>query len=672
MIKIRNCSLVQFAKITISFLGIVGIIFSSGMAAFTGKEMARIEAFARDNAMETAQISPDGKHLFTIIREDVDSDPVLLVFETEDLSKKPVGIGASKMQIAGATWANSERIIVAFRQDVDTIERVGGQTRLAGRLASIDVKGEQFVGLPRRNVDRRGDVSEFIANLSPGELISPMEWDNDHILMSVDDDQDGISDTYQVNVATGAQTLLARNSEQRRIIGLDRDGEVRLSQQFSPDDLAFVYYARKKGSKDWISIRRISAKGPRNAQSIIFTTLGFFNDEDPNELWVLSNHEHDTAGIYAFDLNTGRFGDLLFHHPEFDANDVMTKVGEDGKLTQIGFWLNEKAINTPYLTNSTEIALKKGIDSYLPGALNNIVSRSRDDSLIIVRSEAPQRPPSWYLLKDKQEIISLGTQRPELSAGDLSPAEWTYYHARDGRKIWSIVTVPKGDGPFPAVILPHGGPIARDSWGFDPWAQLLASFGYVVIQPQYRISKGFGVEHLEAGYAQWGLTMQDDLDDAASYLVERDLAERDNIAIFGWSYGGYAAFIGSARDPNPYRCAIAGAGVSDIPNFRARIGRGGRFLKESYRKTLDGIDPLSITESVDVPILVIHGDKDERVPIVESDKFVSGLRRNNKQHEYLVLKDANHFFGTIFYRHYMEMYPKMLDWLGNTCGMKPH
>ncbi len=641
-------------------------------AEFTPAEMDRIEAFARDNAMETAQVSPDGKHILTIIREEVDSDPLLLIFETDNLAKKPVGIDASKMKIVGASWANNERIIVAFRQDIDTIERLGGQTRLAGRLASVDVRGQNFVGLPRRNVDRRSQVSEFISNLSRGAIESMMPWDPDHILMSVDADQDGVSTLYRVNVETGAQTLVTQNSERRRVTGIDSDGDVRLSEGFSPEDLAVVRYARRKGETEWITIRSVSAKGPRNVTSIIFDPLGFYNENDPNELWVLSNHEHNTAGIYAFDLNTGQFGDLLFHHPEFDASGVMTKTGPDGKPIPIGFWYNEKRSFTAYETDPAEIALRKGIDGILGNAVNRIVSRSRDDSHIIIESSGPKRPPTWYLLKDKKEINSLGTERPELNSDDLSPAEWTHFRARDGRKIWSIVTIPEGEGPFPAIVLPHGGPIARDSWGFDPWSQLLASFGYVIIQPQFRISRGFGIDHLEAGYAQWGLTMQDDLDDAAAYLVERGLAEKDNIGIFGWSYGGYAAFIGSARDPNPYRCAIAGAGVSDIPNFRARIGEYGRYADEGFRKTLDGVAPLSITDSVDIPILVIHGDKDERVPIKESDKFVAGLRQHNKQHEYLVLKGANHFFGTIYYRHYMEMYPKMLDWLGNRCGMKPN
>ena len=217
---------------------------------------------------------------------------------------------------------------------------------------------------------------------------------------------------------------------------------------------------------------------------------------------------------------------------------------------------------------------------------------------------------------------------------------------------------------------PHGGPVARDYWGFDLWPQLLASQGYLVIQPQFRISTGFGREHLEAGFAQWGLALQDDLDDAAQHLVEQKLADPNRLAIFGWSYGGYASFVGAARDPNPYQCAIAGAGVADLPYFRAWLADNGDFSEKAYRPTIGGLNALEMAESVDVPILVIHGDLDERVPVAESRKFVAELKKHGKHHKYIELEGANHFFGTIFYRHWMEMFPAMIDWLDSTCGLK--
>ena len=278
-------------------------------------------------------------------------------------------------------------------------------------------------------------------------------------------------------------------------------------------------------------------------------------------------------------------------------------------------------------------------------------------------------PPSWYLLNDNR-LDLLGRSMPFLTEDMLAEVEWVRYKARDGMLIPALVTPPQGGGPFPIAVLPHGGPVARDYWGFDTWSQLLAFHGYVVIQPQFRISQGFGRRHLEAGYARWGYEMQDDLEDAIIYLAKRKLGDPDRSAIFGWSYGGYAAFVGSFRDPNPFRCAIAGAGVANLPYFRAWLGDAGTFAEKAYRRTVDGLSLLEHVSSVDVPILVIHGDIDERVPVAESRKFVRKPEEYKKPHRYIELEGANHFFGTIYYRHFVEMYPAMIDWLDNTCKLK--
>ena len=278
-------------------------------------------------------------------------------------------------------------------------------------------------------------------------------------------------------------------------------------------------------------------------------------------------------------------------------------------------------------------------------------------------------PRSFYLLDDNK-LELLGKSMPFLTEDILSEVQWVRYKARDGMVIPALVTVPDGEGPFPVVVNPHGGPTARDYWGFDLWAQMLASHGYLVIQPQFRISTGFGRAHLEAGYGQWGLTQQDDMEDGLTYLVKKGLADPNRAGVFGWSYGGYAATIGAMRNPTPFQCAISGAGVADMPAFRAWLADNGTFAEKAYRPTLDGVNPLDHVDDVHIPILVIHGDIDERVSVEESRKLVRKLKEFDKQYKYIELEGANHFFGTIYYRHWMEMFPAMIDWLDNTCGFK--
>ena len=635
--------------------------------AAPAEELGLYEKFAMDPQMTQVAVSPDGKSVAAVQRFSKDGDKFLRIYDAADLSAKPITLSADPMEIMGFFWANNERLVVRFRQDVDMLEDLGVYTRQVFRWASIDKAGKEWTPLPARKLDRRSELSKWMQNLLAGTILSEMQWDDDHILLLYDDDQDGVSDAFQVNVATGKAKMVFRNGARLRLDFVDSSGEPRLASLYDTGEDALIYYARLKGKKEWLEIGRTVASP--DSVSEYFGTLGFFNEENPNEIWVVSNHDADTAGIFAYDIGTSKRTELLFRHPKYDAIDVATKYVKGKGDVPVAFVHHGRGVERYYF-DPQEKALAAAIDAILPDTQNTIASRSRDESVIVIRAEGPRHPPTWHLLRDKTKLDELGKSLPALTPDMLSPVEWVRYKARDELEIPALVTVPEGKGPFPAVVLPHGGPVAREVWGFSLWPQLLANHGYVVIQPQFRISEGFGRAHLEAGFAQWGLALQDDLEDATQYLVKRGLADPERLAIFGWSYGGYAAFVGSARDPNPYKCAISGAGVADLPFFRARLADFGDLTEKAYRTTVDGLNALDMAKSVDVPLLVIHGTQDERVPVAESRKFVAQLKKHGKQHEYIELKGANHFYGTIYYRHWMQMFPAMIDWLDNTCGLK--
>ena len=657
-----------------SLIGITAALLAGSalffMAAAQGADAEGLdlyEKFAVDPAMTQVAVSPDGKSVAAVQRFSKDGDKFLLIYDAADLAAKPVTLAADPMEIMSFFWANNDRLVVSFRQDVDMLEDIGIETRLVGRRASIDKAGKQWTPLPARKVDRRSEFSKWVHNLLGSSVLSTMRWDDDHILLSYDDNQDGVADAFKVNVATGKAQMVFRNGARLQLDAVDFSGEPRLASEFDDARDAIIYYARLKGQKDWLEIGRTVATPDSVSES--YRTLGFYNEDDPNEVWVLSNHDADTAGIFAYDIAERKFKELLFRHPKYDAFGIETKYVEGKGYVPLAFVHNGRSLDRYYF-DPEEKALMDAIDAILPNTRNEIASRSLDDGVIVIEADGPRHPRTWYLLRDKSKLDELGKAWPALTEDMLSPVEWVSYKARDGLEIPALVTVPNGEGPFPAVVNPHGGPVARDYWGFDPWSQLLANRGYVVIQPQFRISEGFGRAHLEAGFGKWGLALQDDLEDAAKYLVKRKLADPRRLAIFGWSYGGYAAFVGAARDPNPFQCAISGAGVAELPFFRARLADSGDFLEKAYRPTVDGLNALDMAESVDVPLLVVHGDKDERVPVAESRKFVTQLKKHGKQHKYIELEGANHFFGTIFYRHWMQMFPAMIDWLDNTCGLK--
>ena len=624
------------------------------------------EAFAQEPAMSSASVSPDGSHLATLQRFAKDGKQFLLIYDLGDMAKRPVTLGSDRMDIVSAGWANNERLIVRFRQDLETLDRLGANTRQVSKLATVDRQGKRWLEIPRRRADRRSEFAKTAQQFGGAGVFDRLPKDDDHILMTYDDDQNFVADIFRVNVETGSAQRVAKNSNRVSITYMDDDGDPRLATRFDEGEEAVIHLARLKGETEWIEIGRTQANV--DSASSVFGAFRLVGPPSSNEFYVLSNHESDTAAIYTYDLETRQFGEMQFMHPQYDATGVRTRLDEEKNDLIIGFTFTGKAGDV-YLVDPEEKALYEAIDGILPDTAKGIVSRSHDGKTMVIRAAGPKMPPSWYLLKDGR-LDLLGRSMPFLTEDMLAEVEWVRYQARDGMDIPALVTVPRGEGPFPLVVMPHGGPVARDYWGFDVWAQLLAYHGYVVIQPQFRISEGFGRRHLEAGFARWGHEMQDDLEDAITYLAERKLGDPQRAAIFGWSYGGYAAFVGSFRDPNPYRCAIAGAGVADVPYFRAWLADSGTLLEKIYRPTVDGLNPLDHVDSVDVPILVIHGDIDERVPVEESHKFVAKLKQYNKQHKYIELKGANHFFGTIYYRHYMEMYPAMIDWLDNTCNLK--
>ena len=272
-----------------------------------------------------------------------------------------------------------------------------------------------------------------------------------------------------------------------------------------------------------------------------------------------------------------------------------------------------------------------------------------------------------------KDVQLIGERAPLVNRELLGAVKYIKYPARDGLKIPAYVTIPKvGKKPYPTVVMPHGGPWVRDVNIYDEWSQLLASHGYMVVQPQYRGSTGFGLNHWKKGDNNWGQTMQDDKDDGVKVLVDKGLADPDKVAIFGWSYGGYAAFAASVRENGPFACAIAGAGVADLGRISASLFNGGRYGRVFQGTTVSGLSPIENAEKLAMPLFIIHGDIDQRVPVEQSRLMVEKLESLGKSHKYLELEGADHFSNTLYYRHKSAFYPAMIDWLENSCFTEPN
>ena len=324
-----------------------------------------------------------------------------------------------------------------------------------------------------------------------------------------------------------------------------------------------------------------------------------------------------------------------------------------------------------------EKALYDKISRQIPNAHDVVISsRTRDGSKMIISNRGPKDPGSFYLL-DGNKLTALGSRNPMLTADKLNDTEYHIIKARDGRDIPTYITKPKGAGPFPTVVMPHGGPHVNEVVSYDPWTQILAGHGYMVIQPQYRTSTGLGKAHFEAGYDEHGGKMQDDKDDTALWAVQKGWADKDRMSMYGFSYGGYAAAVAASRSPQLYQCTIAGAAVLDAER-QVKQGFENPYMAEAgkiwgrWRGATSGINPINEIEKVNVPMYVISGKVDSRVMPYNHTDYQKAVRKAGRTDtiKFLQIKDMDHGgLGMQFHYDNNRLYwNEVLSYLKEDCG----
>ena len=286
----------------------------------------------------------------------------------------------------------------------------------------------------------------------------------------------------------------------------------------------------------------------------------------------------------------------------------------------------------------------------------DVASRDLEDSKWIVAFTTPHRPIRYHLWnRGSKSSTFLFSHRPELEQYQLAEMHPITYRARDGLEVRGYLTIPPGHEPrrLPLVLHPHGGPWARDYWGFNVWSQFLANRGYAVLQPNFRASTGYGRKFLHAGDRQWGLAMQNDLTDAVRWAVAEGIADPDRVAIFGLSYGGYAALAGAAFTRDLYRCAIDLCGPSNVATciksfapywgirsiWNARVGNPD---DPADTELLANASPLFAADRINIPMLIAQGANDPRVIQSESDQIVAAIEKNGGHATYVLYPDEGH------------------------------
>ncbi|MBT8093133.1 MAG: prolyl oligopeptidase family serine peptidase [Gammaproteobacteria bacterium] len=642
-----------------------GLLGASAALAGTAPEPYPLEYWALRPVINNVQVSPDGKYLGLMKIASKDGNPVIEVYETADLDKEPFRLNADPMEITNFYWASDDDIVFTLRQKVrDRIEGFN-QGVYETRLAVVDVVKKKM-----RSFDETNPAIENLLPNKPNKIIISFQ----------EGDADGpaslIREAYrpraywEFDLEKGTKKLLIRGKLSLGNITFDGDGNPLYAFGFDIGEGDYVLYSRWPGETGWREALRFSE------DSFEVVAEGGLDPEKPRHWLVLATNGDDKIGLWSYDTDNRKFDELIYRRKDADVYGVRfhsNRWAHPDKVVGVSYFKDKYRVE---YFDEVEAATYKQLEELIPYAhYVNIDSRSRDGNTMIVYNSGPRDPGTYYMLKDGR-FTTVGSRQPLLESEKLADVKYITYDSRDGQQIPGYLTVPHGEGPFPLVVLPHGGPFVQETVIYDEWSQMLANNGYLVLQPQYRGSRGYGLSFYKDAFingGEGGYKMQDDKDDGALYLVERGLVDPDRIAMFGWSYGGYAALVAASREKQIYQCVIAGAAVSD-PLMQVnyyRFQMRGVQRDEQLRMWDDSVSPIKEADKVNVPLLLIHGDVDQRVPPEHARKYVKLLDKYNKNYKYVELEGADHFSSTLFFNHQITLYESMIDFLANDCGMKP-
>ncbi|MEM7690531.1 MAG: prolyl oligopeptidase family serine peptidase [Pseudomonadota bacterium] len=650
----------------VSVLGLSVSAPSETQAQAKGTSSVPIDVWALRDVVNAVDLAPDGKHLLVHKVESREGEYILEIYDVDDLSKPLRRLNADPMEINSARWVTNNLVFgTAWQQRREKVRGPEDDTR-DYLTYSYNLENNKFTTIrdsfsivnelpdePDTVLVAAGNAVRGGTGVDPNAAFRPRSY-------------------YRLNLVKGTKSLVMKGTRKYGNITFDNQGNARFATGFDSDNTVKTFY-RKPGDSNWTQFGEVyDADDHENLYRFLtqFQGLAHISPDNPNLGYMIeARNGEDKAALWEFNFETGQFGKKLFQDENADVMSVGTHSIPGRDTIAYAQYPGEKWER--HWFDENEKALYEALEKQIPYAHQvRISSRSNDGKRMIVTNRGPQDPGSFWLVKEGK-LAKLGSRNPLLNQDNLAEVEYIRYPARDGKMIPGYVTKPKGEGPFPLVVMPHGGPHVSEVVSYDEWGQLLASAGYMVLQPGYRMTVGWGKDHFDGGYGEHGGAMQDDKDDGALYLVEQGLVDPDRIAMFGWSYGGYAALVALSREEQIYQCAIAGAAVADpAKSYRQRRGSNSPKALDDWaqRRGMIGVNPINEVQKVNIPLLMVHGEDDSRVLYYHYTDYKKEFEKTGKTGQFVTLDDADHFYVTLMYNHQQQFYTKMLDFLANDCG----
>jgi dipeptidyl aminopeptidase/acylaminoacyl peptidase len=581
-----------------------------------------VEEFFRKPEKASYQISPDGKYYsymapnaarrMNIFVQEIGTEQVIQL--TDDTAR----------DIAGYFWANNERILY--------LKDTGGDENY--KLLGVNIDGSNPIAL----TDFPGVRTQIIDQLEdiPDEMIIGMNKDNPQVF-----------DPYRLNIVTGELTKLYSNPGNIQAWMTDHDGKLRVAMAIVDGVNTSLLY-RDSEDQEFRTVLTTSFKESLEPQFFTF---------DNKMVYATSNLGRDKSAAVIFDIANGKETEVLYQNPDYDV----TRLGysKKEKVLQAAYFEDWKMQRQYFDQNFKDLILKLEEKLGAEGKYNiGIYDMTREEDKFIVGKSSDRARTSYYLYdRNTDELTFIHQVTPWLDENEMAEVKPVTYTSRDGLTIHGYLTIPKGMEAknLPVVVNVHGGPWARDSWGFNPEVQFLANRGYAVFQMNFRGSTGYGRAFWEASFKQWGLAMQDDVTDGTRWLIDNGIADPERIAIYGGSYGGYATLAGIVKEPELYAAAVDYVGVSNLFTFMQTIPPYWKpLLDMMYEMVGDPVkdslmlaanSPALNADKIVTPLFVAQGANDPRVNINESDQMVEALKTKGVNVKYMVKDNEGHGFS---------------------------
>ena len=579
-------------------------------------KLISLRDFFRNPERSSFQVSPDGNSISfmqpyqsrmnVFVQPRAGGEAVRVTSETE-------------RDIAGYFWKGSARIV--YRKDFKGDENY--------HVMAVDVDGKNLVDLTPFEKVRANIVDERFDH-------------DDELIIAMNKRDPEVFDVYRVDLNTKQLTLIAENPGNVTGWVTDHTGCVRLALVTDGVNAGILH--RPDDNTPFTTVITTSFK--EQIEPLFF-------DFDNKLLFASSNISRDKAAIVIVDPATAKEQSVIFQHPEVDVSGL--DWSRKRKVYTEGQFVTSKRQRKIF---DVEIEMiYADLQRQLPAYEIDLQSHNRDESIFVVSAWSDRTQGVRYLYDMASKTSTkLAEIAPWLHEGDLVEMKPIKYQARDDFTIHGYLTLPQGGGKnLPLIVNPHGGPWARDAWGYNPEVQFLANRGYAVLQMNFRGSTGYGRAFWEAGFKQWGKKMQDDVTDGVKYAVAQGIADPKRICIYGVSYGGYCALAGLAFTPDLYACGVDFVGVSNLFTFLTTIPPYWKPMLDMFyemvgnpetdKESLAETSPVMHAHNIRAPLLIAQGAQDPRVNIDESDQMVAALKKHGIAVEYLVKENEGHGFA---------------------------